>query len=595
VSPARPRESEPVLIVKGLTVELSRNGRAACVLDQVGFEMAPGEIVALVGESGSGKSTIGLSLQGLLPIESQPAVTGSIRLAGAEIVGASQPLLRAARRSQVRAVPQDPMAALNPTMTIRRQLAESTDGDVSVIDWLRRTGLADPERIAESYPHRLSGGQRQRALIAMAMMACPKLLIADEPTSSLDVPTQAQILELLRDLARERQTATLFITHDLAVAASLADRIIVLYAGRIAEISDVREILATPAHPYSAGLLAARFDLDSDRMRPLPTLPAERRQGELQDDACAYALRCPLVHADCSANRPPLGPTPVHNGTVACFHAEQTRSIARRAPAEVWPAGMATKHAVVLRLSNVTKSFATGTRTLMGRRRPQAVLNGVSFLIRSGECVALVGESGAGKSTILRIAAGLVAPDSGEVWRIDNTRPQVVFQDAGSALTPWLSIGEQIGERLRPLGIGFRERRRRVGEALDLVGLSPMLIEALPGELSGGQRQRAVIARAVVVPPRLLLCDEPISAMDVSLSATTLNLLGDLRRRLGMAMLFVTHDLAAARIIADRIAVLRDGELIEDNDPDRLIAAPRTAYTRSLIAAVPRLRPGFAR
>ena len=579
--------SEPVLIVKDLTVTLSRNGRAACVLDRVAFDMVPGEIVALVGESGSGKSTIGLALQGLLPKENQPAVNGSIRIAGTEIVGASQPLLRAARRSEVRAVPQDPMAALNPTMTIRRQMAESID-NVSIIDWLRRIGLTDPERIANSHPHRLSGGQRQRVLIAMAMMARPKLLVADEPTTALDVTTQAQILDLLRDLARGEQAAILFITHDLGVAASLADRIIVLYAGRVAEIGTVKDILATPAHPYSAGLLSARFDLDSDRLRPLPTLPAERTLAKSATYACAYAPRCPLAQADCFANRPPLGPAFIHKGAVACFHAEKTRSIARRAPTDVWPAGTPADRSIGLRFSEVSKSFATGARTLWGGRRPQTVLRNISFSIEPGECVALVGESGAGKSTILRIAAGLIAPDSGNVWR-DGIRPQVVFQDPSSALTPWLSIGEQIGERLRSLGIGSRERRRRVGEALDLVGLSPLLMDALPRELSGGQCQRAVVARAVVVPPRLLLCDEPISAMDVSLTAATLNLLGDLRRRLGMAMLFVTHDLAAARIIADRIAVLRDGELIEDDEADRLISAPRTAYTRSLIAAMPRL------
>jgi len=581
--------SEPALIVKDLTVELSRNGRASRVLEHVSFDIAPGEIVALVGESGSGKSTIGLALQGLLPDESQPKLAGSIRVAGLEMVGARKSLLRAARRSKVRAVPQDPIAALNPTMTIRQQMAESTDADVSIIDWLGRTDLADPERIADSYPHRLSGGQRQRALIAMAMMARPKLLIADEPTTALDVVTQAQILSLLRNLTREQQTATLFITHDLGVVASLADRIIVLYAGRIAEIGHMKDVLERPAHPYSAGLLAARFDLESDRLRPLPTLPAERGKGEIHDDACAYSQRCPLVRADCAVKRPPLRPTSIHNGAVACFHAEQTRSIARRAVAAAWPARANAESAVALRFSGVSKSFAMGIRSLWGQRRPRAVLRDVSFSIRLGECVALVGESGAGKSTILRIAAGLVTPDSGEVSRIDDTRPQVVFQDAGSALTPWLSIGEQIGERLRLLGIGSRERRKRVGEALDLVGLSSMLVDALPVELSGGQRQRAVIARAIVVPPRLLLCDEPTSAMDVSLTAATLNLLGDLRRRLGMAMLFVTHDLAAARLIADRIAVLRDGQLIEDDDSDRLIAIPRTAYTGSLIAAIPRL------
>ena len=582
----------PVLSVKDLTVELSRNGRVGRALDGVSFDMAPGEIVALVGESGSGKTTIGLALQGLLSRDSQPRVSGSMRVAGTEVVGARSDALRTLRRGLVRAIPQDPMAALDPTMIVRRQMAESTGSDKGIIDWLRRTGLSDPERIAESYPHRLSGGQRQRVLIAMAMMAHPKLLVADEPTTALDVTTQAQILDLLADLAREQQAAILFITHDLGVAATLADRIIVLYAGRIAEIGDVRDILHAPAHPYSAGLLATRFDLGSDRLRPLPTLPAERARAETHANACAYASRCPLARRDCSTNRPLLEARGGDGNRVACFHAEQTPSIAKQARADPWPAETASESALALRLSNVSKSFATGPRTLWHGRRKQAVLRSVNLAINLGECVALVGESGAGKSTILRIAAGLIEPDSGDVTRV-GVRPQVVFQDAASALTPWLSIGEQIGERLRALGLAVKDRQRRVVEAMDLVGLDRRLMTALPAELSGGQCQRAVVARAVVVPPKLLLCDEPVSAMDVSLTAVTLNLLGDLRRRLGTAMLFVTHDLAAARIIADRIAVLRNGQLIEEDDPDRLIAAPKSDYTRSLIAAVPRLHAGL--
>ncbi|WP_421761816.1 oligopeptide/dipeptide ABC transporter ATP-binding protein [Devosia sp.] len=583
--------TEPVLIIDNLSVVLSRDGRANRVLDGVSFSAAPGEIIALVGESGSGKSTIGLALQGLLPRESQPQVSGSIRLAGVEIVDARDSQLRAARRHLVRAISQDPMGALNPTMTVRRQMAESTGSDDKILDWLARTGLPDPQRIAESFPHRLSGGQRQRVLIAMSMMAGPKLLIADEPTTALDVTIQAQILDLLRDLAREQQTAILFVTHDLSVAAALADRVLVLYAGRVAEIGNVRDVIRAPAHPYSAGLLAARFDFSSDRLRPLPTLPVERTRPVSIETACAYAHRCPLAADDCRSQRPQLMAVGTRPGEVACFHAAETQTLVRESVATApWPGHDIQKSGVALELFKVSKSFATGPRTLWGGRQPRPVLKSVDLSIRQGECVALVGESGSGKSTILRIAAGLLKPDSGDVSRVDRIAPQVVFQDAVSALTPWLTIGEQIGERLRPSGLSAAARREMVAEALDLVGLDPALMHALPAELSGGQCQRAVVARAVVVPPKLLLCDEPISAMDVSLAATTLNLLGDLRRRLGMAMLFVTHDLAAARIIADRIAVLQHGELVEDGDPDTLIAAPRAAYTRSLIAAMPHLQ-----
>jgi peptide/nickel transport system ATP-binding protein len=521
--------SEPVLCVRNLSVVFGRGSR---VVDDLSFDIAAGEIVALVGESGAGKSTIGRALQGLLPAESHPVVTGSIIVDGVEIVGASPVSLRQARRFRIRAVPQDPMASLDPTMPIRAQMAESADG-ASVIDWLRRVGLTDPERIARSYPHRLSGGQRQRVLIAMAMMASPKLLIADEPTTALDVTVQAQILDMLRSLARERQAAVLLITHDLAVAASMASRVLVLHEGRIVETGSIREVVTAPAHAYTRRLIASHFDLGSDRTRPLGG----------------------------------ASPTWV----------------------ELWPEHRPRADEVVLNLTGVSKSFASGARTPWGKHNLRPVLRSIDLTIGKGECVALVGESGAGKSTVLRIAAGLIRPDSGSVTRTDEAPPQIVHQDAGLSLTPWLSIGEQIADRLRPLRLTRQEHDERLRAVMALVGLDPDLSRALPGELSGGQAQRAVIARAIIVAPKLLLCDEPITALDVNLAAAMLDLLGAMRRRLGMAVLFVTHNLAAARIIADRIVVLNDGELIEQGEPDTLIDAPKMAYTRQLIASVPRL------
>jgi peptide/nickel transport system ATP-binding protein len=357
----------------------------------------------------------------------------------------------------------------------------------------------------------------------------------------------------------------------------------------------IQDLVRNAAHPYSAGLLAARYDLDSDRRRPLVTLPPERAASLNVENACVYATRCPIAQPDCTKVRPPLEPVSVHGGAVACFHHEQTPLLsATRARAEPWPA-RAVQASAALRLSNIGKTYPIGARSFWGRRQLRPVLRSVSLSIKLGECVALVGESGSGKSTLLRIAAGLVVPESGSVTCFDKLAPQVIFQDPIASLTPWLTIGEQIGERLRAVSLDSDYRRRRVGEAMKLVGLDPVLMDALPAELSVGQCQRAVLARAVIVPPGLLLCDEPISAMDVSLAATTLNLLSDLRRRLDMAMLFVTHDLAAARIIADRVAVLKDGELVEVADPDAIIAAPQSGYTRSLIAAMPSLQVGAGR
>jgi peptide/nickel transport system ATP-binding protein len=528
--------AEPVLAIRDLSIVLHRDSRGVRVLDRVSLEAAPGEIVALVGESGSGKSTLGLAVQGLLPAESRPVVTGSVRVAGLELVGATASQLRGARRTLVRTVPQDPMAALNPTMTIRRQLAGSIRDAAAILPWLGRVGLADPDRIADAYPHCLSGGQRQRVLISMAMMARPKLIIADEPTTALDVTTQAQILERLREVASQQQTAILFITHDLGVAASLADRIVVLNDGRVVEAGSTRAILDRPMHACTRDMLSSRFDLTSDRSRPVPVRSAS--------------------------------------------------SIA-----EAWPARSVVEDATALRLSGVEKGYATGARTPWGGRRRQPVLSAIDLTISLGECLALVGESGAGKTTILKIAAGLIAPDRGAVVRAD-LRPQMVFQDPASALTPWLTIGEQIGERLRGRGLTAGERDRKLGEVLGLVELDPALARALPAKLSLGECQRAVIARAIIVPPRLLLCDEPVCSMDVPLAASILNLLGALRRRLGMAMLFVTHDLAAARLVGDRIAVLRNGRVVEEGDPDTLISSPASEYTRELIAAVPKLGLG---
>lgn len=579
---------EPILSIRGLHVRLSRDGRANTVLDGIDLDVSPGEVIALVGESGSGKSTIGLALQGLLPSDSQPEVSGSILLAGHEIIGAKPREMRQVRRDLIRSVPQDPMGALNPTMTIGRQMQETGLDTGEVLDWLARVGLPDPKRIAADMPHRLSGGQRQRVLIAMSMAAKPRVLVADEPTTALDTTVQAQILTLLTELAREQGTAILFITHDLAVAAELSDRVMVLFGGRVVELGGTRAIVQAPAHPYAAGLLAARFDLASDRNRQLATLSTERVRERPAGPHCNYLTRCPVVTPECSQRRPDLVQRP-DGRRVACFNTERVPELlSSAAAAPAWPETVA-GDADALELYRIRKGFPGRRKGVLGARARTEVLAGVDLRIRLGECVALVGESGSGKSTLLRIAAGLTEPDEGDVSWFGGEPPQVVFQDAVSALTPWLTVGQQIRDRLRPLNLSKVDQDRRVAEALELVGIDPALGEALPAELSGGQCQRVTVARAVVVPPKLLLCDEPISAMDVSLAAQTLNLLGTLRRRMGMGMLFVTHDLAAARLIADRIAVLEKGTLVEVGEPDQIIFAPQAAYTRTLVSAVPSL------
>jgi peptide/nickel transport system ATP-binding protein len=448
-------------------------------------------------------------------------------------------------------------------------------------------GIASPESRLLAYPHQLSGGQRQRVMIAMAMACHPTLVIADEPTTALDVTVQAQILRLIRRLGREAETAFLFITHDLAVAATIADRIAVLYAGRVVETGPIAEIMANPAHPYTAALLQARFGLKANKNLQLPTLGGEPPLSAQSWRGCVFTPRCLLAVEKCSQNLPVLAPVKQHSGAAACWRAEEVTAATWQQAAKPWPGAAPITAKPLLKISGLDKSYPAPRRGLWGRNEVIPALRGINLEVFEGESVALVGESGSGKSTLLRIVAGLVRPDRGEVVLTLPEGPQMVFQDATASLTPWLSVEELVGERLRRYKLNRAEVRRRVLETLELVGLPGEISQATAAELSGGQCQRVAIARAVVVPPRLLLCDEPVSAMDVSLAAAILNLLGSLQRRLQMAMLFVTHDLAAARFIADRIVVMKAGEVVETALAEMAVQQPQHPYTRDLLAAMP--------
>ena len=574
----------PPLSIRDLEVRLHQRDQVVHALRGVDFDVARGEIVALVGESGSGKSTLSLAVQGLLSAGARPEVEGSIRVDGTEVVKAPDSTLRRVRRELVRSIFQDPMTSLNPTMRVGRQLAEAARDDRAPAAWLERVGIKQAKSRVNAYPHELSGGERQRVMIAMAMSGKPVLVLADEPTTALDVTVQAQILELIRELRRDSGTAFVFVTHDLAVATTVADRIAVIYGGRIVESGSVEEVIASPAHPYSAALLEARFNLDADKGHQLPTLRGDPASATLIEHACAFAPRCLLARDDCRSTRPPLTPVRQHEGLAACLHSDQVTAELWERTADAWSRTPAEPPDPIVVIEHLRKTF-----TLRGRNKSGEVvaLDDVNLTMRKGEAVAIVGESGSGKSSLLKVIAGLAPADSGVCRHESSVRPQMVFQDAAASLTPWMKIGDLARERLKPLGLSPAEQEQRIASALERVGLSPSLAGRLPAQLSGGQQQRAAIARAIIVPPDLLLCDEPVSGMDVSLAAAILNLLGELRRELGMALLFVTHDLSAARFIADRMLVMQRGRLVEDGTSEQIVTAPTNDYTRELLASMP--------
>lgn len=577
---------EPVASISELAVSFQRGSGVIHALRGVSVEVGESEVVAVVGESGSGKSVLGLSMLGLLGRDAK--VSGSVEVCGVDMVGADGEARRLVRRDHLGAVFQDPMTSLNPTMRIGRQLVEATGSVDEAVRLLDLTGIPDPRRRLRAYPHELSGGLRQRVMIAMAVAGGPRLVVADEPTTALDVTVQAQILSLLRTLRTELRTSFLFITHDLGVAGSFADRVIVLYGGRLVEGGPIRQAVEAPAHHYTAGLLGTRLALhDGDgkgrRRPPLSGLAVDPRS---VGTGCLFAPRCPAAGPECVETVPEVVISP-GDRVVACHRpldpSSRAASVLPSAPLSVdspTPTRVPETAAPALRLAGVTCSF----RVHGGRL---AALRGVDLSVAAGESVAIVGESGCGKSTVLRVVAGLTAASGGSVELGHGPPPQMVFQDAGASLTPWLTVGEMLTERLRAAGVPGRDRDGEVGDALGRVGLSPEVASARGRQLSGGQRQRVALARATIVPPSLLLCDEPTSALDASLAATVLDLLGRLRRELGMAMLFVTHDLAVARAVADRIIVMYLGRIVETGVAAELIEAPMHPYSGALVDAVP--------
>ncbi len=565
------------------------------------LKIAAGEIVGLVGESGSGKTLLGLAALGLLPPSRGLLIRGAVSLGGLDMTSAPEPERRARRGLYVGAVFQDPMAALNPAMRVGRQVSEAVGrNDPQAVErLLADAGIPEPSARARQYPHELSGGLRQRVMIAMAVAREPALVIADEPTTALDVTVQARVLDLLARL-RERGMSVLLVTHDLAVAGSICDRIAVAYAGRIVESGPTAMILGEPAHPYTVGLLASRPTMDGPAGQTLASLPGRMPDPRYLPAGCAFAPRCPLAEPRCEQ-----APTTVPHcaeGTVECHRSAQlstwptaagaAAATAAPSPLPATPPSDPSAHEVAISVHGVVRDFGGGRSWIPGRaeRAPFRAVDDVTFELRRGGSMAVVGESGSGKTTLMRMIVGLLSPTRGRIVHGRGASPQLVFQEAGASLTPWLTVGQMLGERLTRVGLSGGERGPRIRAALESVGLPADVAEARPRQLSGGQRQRAAIARAVIVPPSLLVCDEPVSALDVSLAAQVLNLLGDLRAQLHLSLLFVTHDLAVARAVAEEVIVMQAGRVVEHGPVERVLEAPEADYTRTLLDAVPRIR-----
>ncbi|MEW2523041.1 ABC transporter ATP-binding protein [Actinacidiphila alni] len=622
--------NDPVLDISGLTVDFD----GVPAVRGVDLRLGRGEVLGLVGESGSGKSVTALAAMGLLP--SAAHVGGSVRLDGAELVGAGDKALSRVRGDRVAMVFQDPLSAFTPVYRIGDQIVEAirTHQDLSrekaaerAVELLDLVGIPEPRLRAAAFPHEFSGGMRQRAMIAMAVANNPDVLLADEPTTALDVTVQAQILDVLRTARRETGAALLLVSHDLGVIAGMADRVAVMYAGRIVETAPVDALFAAPRMPYTLGLIGAvpRLDADADgRPEPLVPIPGAPPAPGALPPGCAFAPRCPLAEDRCRETEPlltvagragkathPAGAAdPAH--LAACVRAEEVGALR---PLDVFPvpgtdgavrkAGPGGVRPVaddVLRVTDLARTFPLLKGAILKRRVGSVhAVDGVDLDIRAGEVLGLVGESGSGKSTTLFEILELRPPERGSVEVLGrsvegltrrDTRAlragvQIVFQDPMASLDPRLPVGDIVAEPLRAQHADRALVARRVPELLRRVGLEPAHADRFPHEFSGGQRQRIGIARALAVDPRLLILDEPVSALDVSVQAGILNLLLRLRAELGLAYLFVSHDLSVIRHVADRVGVMYLGRTVETGAVAEVFARPLHPYTQALLSAVP--------
>jgi peptide/nickel transport system ATP-binding protein len=622
----RPRErpkpaavlGPPVLEVDDLRVEFPSEAGRVHAVRGLSYSLQPGEVLGIVGESGSGKSASALAVMGLLPPSAH--VEGSIRFEGRELLGLDDRALSAVRGEGIAMVFQDPLSALTPVYTVGAQVAEAIQvhrdvtrqqANDAAVELLALVGISNPRERAGAFPHEYSGGMRQRAMIAMAIANDPDVIIADEPTTALDVTIQSQILDVLRKAQAVTGAAIVLITHDLGVVAGFADRVMVMYAGRAVETGTVDEVFYYPRMPYTLGLLGSLPRADAVGRQPLT--PVEGNPPALVDlpPGCPFAPRCPMRIEVCDAFEPPLDETKRKNHFAAC-HRWPDLSKRGLKPADVFAAPLAdlppvaeiprANRTVVLQVRDLARHFPI-TRGAIVRRRVGTVhaVDGISFDVVEGETLGLVGESGCGKTTTITEILDLRTPMGGTVEVLGHLTSEldarerrglrrdiaIVFQDPMASLDPRLPVGDILAEPLRTHGVVASKRAARVRELLRMVGLGPEHVNRYPNEFSGGQRQRIAIARALALNPRLVVLDEPVSALDVSIRAGIVNLLEELRASLGLAYVFVAHDLSVVRHVADRVAVMYLGRIVELGDIADVFESPAHPYTQALLSAVP--------
>ncbi|PJM73475.1 ABC transporter ATP-binding protein [Bifidobacterium primatium] len=613
-----------ILQVHDVSVDLPTEDGVVHAVQHVSFDVDKGEVFGIVGESGSGKSVLTQAITGLMP---GAEVHGSAVFDGVDLLKATSRQLRSMRGNKIGMIFQDPLSSLHPYFTIGSQIVEvikthepqtsRDDAKARAIEMLEMVGIKNADKRFNNYPHQFSGGMRQRVMIAMALVLRPEIIIADEPTTALDVTIQKQVLDVLRDMSVRLGTTVVMISHDLTLLGSFADRAMVMYAGHQLETGPVSALFSRPAHPYTLGLLHSSPDAEGDRKR---LTPIEGRMPSLLDIpvGCVFAPRCPNATDRCGLIAPPrrtlsdgvtvscwrrADPTPAEaKPEIDEFVLQRARDRAEEqadgtAEDKEWPLD---RNAPIALVEDLHLTYNAGTRKAV------EVLKGVDLTVNRGDSIGLVGESGCGKTTLARVIAGLLPATSGKVtllgqdnstvsrteWREQRRHVQLVFQDPYGSLNPRRRIGSIIGEPIRIQHHWSGDRlKKRVQELMELVGLNPEHYNRYPGEFSGGQRQRIGIARALALDPELIIFDEPVSALDVSIQAQILNLIQDLQDAFDYTYLFISHDLAVVRHVCSRVVVIENGRIVERGDTERIYDNPQAPFTKRLLAASIRAVP----